>query len=124
MNIEKIKTFALKEMPSAWETYQSVQSEIDVQNGKIEDLANSLRAFGRVPEQDEDFLRIRGLRDDMIRIRDTLWKKLEDAYFAARKFEAAPTNKDNKELLKKALEDGIGEADAAARKFKEMRLNK
>ena len=124
MKIEKIKTFALKEMPSAWATYQSLQSEIDVQNGKIDDLSNSLRAFDRNPERDEDFLRIRGLRDDMVQTCDTLWKRLEDAYLASKKFEAAPTSGNNKELLKRALEDGISEADAAAKKFQEMRLEK
>ena len=124
MKIEKIKAFALKEMPSAWRTYQSIQSEIDVQNGKIDDLSNSLRSFDRNPERDEDFLRIRGLRDTMVQTRDTLWKRLEDAYLAAKKFEAAPTSRNNKELLKKALEEGISEADAAAKTFKEMRLEK
>ena len=124
MKIEKIKTFALKEMPSAWATYQSLQSEIDVQNGKIDDLSNSLRAFDRDPEVDGDFLRIRGFRDNMVQTCDTLWKRLEDAYLASKKFEAAPTSGNNEEILKKALEDGIAEAAAAAKKFNEMRLGK
>lgn len=124
MKIEKIKAFALKEMPSAWRTYQSMQSEIDVQNGKIDDLSNALRSFDRNPERDEDFLRIRGLRDTMVQTRDTLWKRLEEAYLAAKKFETAPTSRNNEELLKKALEEGISEADAAAKMFKEMRLEK
>ena len=122
--VDKIRKFALKETPSVWAAYQSLQSEVDVQDVKIKELSRALREFDRIPEQDEDFMRIRELRDDMIRTRDALWKRLEDAYLAARKFEAAPTSKGNEELLKKALEDGVAEADAAEKKFKEMRQSK
>lgn len=121
---EKIRSFALKDAPKVWAVCQSLQSEIDVQNGKIEELRKTLVAFGKEPEQDVDFQRICALRDDMTRSRKALRTKLEDAYIASRKYEASPSRKDYQELHKKALEDGILEADAAAAKFKEMRLNK
>ena len=121
---EKIQTFALKDAPKVWAVYQSLQSEIDVQSAKIEELRKTLVAFGKEPEQDADFKRICALRDDMVRSKTTLRVKLEDAYIAARKYEASPSRKDYQELHKKALEDGILEADAAEAKFKEMRLNK
>ena len=121
---DKIQTFALKDAPKVWAVYQSLKSEIDVQNGKIEDLRKTLVSFGRSPEQDEDFKRICALRDEMIRSQTALYAKLEDAYIAAKKYEASPSRKDYQELHKKALEDGILEADAAEAKFKEMRLSK
>ena len=121
---DKIQNFALKDAPKVWAVYQSLKSEIDVQNGKIEELRKTLVAFGKDPEQDMDFKRICALRDDMIRSRTALRTKLEDAYIAAKKYEASPSRKDYQELHKKALEDGILEADAAAAKFKEMRLSK
>lgn len=124
MRKEKIKAFALKEAPRVWSTYQSLQSEIDLQNGRIDDLAKSLRAFDRLPEQDEDFVRICKLRDEMVRTLETLWRRMEDAYLAAKKYEATPASKNNKELMDKAIEDGIIEADAAAMKFNDMRLLK
>lgn len=121
---EKIQTFALKEAPKVWAVYHALQSEIVVQNGKIEELRKTLVTFNKVPEQDADFIRICALRDEMIRSRQALRTKLEDAYIAAKKYEASPSRKDYQELHKKALEDGILEADAASAKFKEMRLNK
>ena len=121
---EKIQDFALKEAPKVWEVYLSLKSEIDVQNEKIEELRKSLESFGRSPEQDTDFVRICALRDDMTRSRDALRTKLEDAYIAAKKYEAAPSRKDYQELHKKALEDGVLEADSASARFKEMRRNK
>ncbi len=121
---EKIRSFALKDAPNVWAVYQSLQSEIVIQNGKIEELRKTLEAFGKDPWRDVDFRRICALRDDMIRLRKALRTKLEDAYIASRKYEASPSRKDYQELHKKALEDGILEADAAEAKFKEMRLNK
>lgn len=121
---EKIRTFAIKEAPKVWAVYQSLQSEIDVQNDKIEELRKTLVAFDKSSEQDADFVRICALRDDMVRSRRAIRAKLEDAYIAAKKYEASPSRKDYQELHKKALEDGILEADAASSKFKEMRLNK
>ena len=121
---EKIRSFALKEAPKVWAVYQSLQSEIDVQNGKIEKLRKTLVSFDKAPEQDVDFQRICALRDEMIRSWKALRTKLEEAYIASRKYEASPSRKDYQELHKKALEDGILEADAAEAKFKEMRLNK
>ena len=121
---EKIQDFALKEAPKVWEVYQSLKSEIDVQSAKIEELRKSLESFGRSPEQDTDFVRICALRDDMTRSRDALRTKLEDAYIAAKKYEAAPSRKDYQELHKKALEDGVLEADSASARSKEMRRNK
>ncbi len=121
---DKIRSFALKDAPKVWAVYQSLQSEIDVQNGKIEKLRKTLVSFDKDPERDVDFQRICALRDEMVRSWKALRTKLEDAYIASRKYEASPSRKDYQELHKKALEDGILEADAAEAKFKEMRLNK
>ncbi len=121
---EKIRSFALKEAPKVWAVYQSLQSEIDVQNDKIDELRKVLVSFDKSPDQDMDFQRICALRDDMVRSWKALRIKLEDAYIASRKYEASPSRKDYQEIHRKALEDGILEADAAEAKFKEMRLNK
>ena len=120
----KIQEFALKDAPKVWQVYQFLQGEINVQNGKIEELRSTLVTFGKSPEEDEDFNKICAIRDDMIRTRKALRAKIEDAYIAAKKYEASPSRKDYQELHKKALEDGILEADQAEAKFREMRLNK
>ena len=121
---DKIRSFALKDAPKVWAVYQSLQGEIDMQSGKIEELRKTLVTFGKQPELDEDFKRICAVRDEMIHTRKALRAKIEGAYIAAKKYEAAPSRKDYQELHKKALEDGILEADQAEAKFKEMRLNK
>ncbi len=121
---EKIRSFALKEAPKVWAVYQALKGEIEVQGEKIAELKATLATFGREPEEDGDFKRICTLRDEMIQSCKALRMKLEDAYIAARKYEAAPSRKDYQELHRKALDDGIPEADAAAARFKEMRISK
>lgn len=121
---EKIRMFALKEAPDVWNVYQSLQSEIDVQSNKIFELRKTLETFGKSPDDDADFKSICSMRDEMIRIRVALRKRLEDAYIAKCKFEATPGRKDYEEQHRKALQNGIREALEAADRFKEMRVNK
>ena len=120
----KIQTFALKEAPKLWSVHQALKSEIDVQNGKIEELRETLVMFGKSPEQDEDFKHICAMRDEMVRSQKAMYAKLEDAYIAACKFAATPSRKDYQEMHRKALEDGIREAAAAETRFREMRGHK
>lgn len=121
---EKVQVFALKEAPKVWDVYQSLQSEIDVQGSKIEELRKTLETFGKVPEQDTDFIRICALRDEMIRSRQSLRTKLEDAYIAAKKYEASPSRKDYQETMNRAIEDGINDANMAAEHYKAMTRQK
>lgn len=121
---EKIHAFALKEAPKVWEVYQSLQSEIDVQGGKIEELRKTLETFGKDTAQDKEFNAICALRDDMIRSRQLLRTKLEDAYIAAKKYEASPSRKDYQETMKRAIEDGIQDANMAAERYKAMTRQK
>lgn len=121
---EKVQVFALKEAPKVWDVYQSLQSEIDVQGSKIEELRKTLETFGKVPEQDTDFIRICALRDEMIRSRQSLRTKLEDAYIAAKKYEASPSRKDYQETMNRAIEDGINDANMAAERYKAMTRQK
>ena len=121
---EKVQVFALKEAPKVWDVYQSLQSEIDVQGSKIEELRKTLETFGKVPEQDTDFIRICALRDEMIRSRQSLRTKLEDAYIAAKKYEASPNRKDYQETINRAIEDGINDANMAAERYKAMTRQK
>ena len=121
---DKIRSFALKDAPKVWSVYQSLQSEIDVQSGKINDLRKTLEMFGKIPEQDADFNRICALRDEMIRSRTALRTRLEEAYIAAKKYEASPSRKDYQDVMKHALEDGIQDANMATERYKAMTRQK
>lgn len=117
----KLRNFALKEAPVLWQTYQNLQAAISSQNQKIEDLRKTLSEFDMNPDSDPDFQRICSLRDEMVGSLKTMHAKIEDAYLASRKYEATPSKTEYAELRRKLLEDGLQEAEAAERRFKEMR---
>ena len=57
------------------------------------------------------------MRDEMAESLKTMRTKIEDAYLASCKYEATPGRKEYGELMRKALEDGIQEAEAAAARY-------
>ena len=121
---DKLRTFALKEAPSLWQTYQALGAQIVEQGKRIEDLRKTLVEFDKNPDFDPDYKAICAQREEMVGTKESLHKKLEDAYLAFRKFEATPSHKEYDELRRRALEDGVRAADEAAKRFTIMRKEK
>lgn len=119
-NFEKLKTFALNHAPSIWETYQKLGSEIDIQIERNAKLRDTMAIFGRDAGSDKDYLACEAWVEEMRKTRGELLKRLEEAYFAKRKADATPGQADVEAFWKKAQEDGIQEAEAAERRFREM----
>ena len=120
----RLRDFAVKEAPVLWKTYQDLQGAIGEQNKRISDLAKALKEFNRDPRQDADYVRICSMRDEMVASVKSMYAKIEDAYLARCKFQATPSRKDYDELRRKMLEDGIKEAEDAAKRFDQMRSAK
>ena len=120
----RLRDFAVREAPVLWKTYQDLQGEISEQNKRIADLAKSFKEFDKDPRQDADYVRICSMRDEMVASVKSMHTKIEDAYLAYCKFQATPSRKDYDELRRKMLEDGIREAEDAARRFDQMRSAK
>lgn len=120
----RLRSFVLKEAPRLGESYQLLQVQIKTQGKKIEDLRRTLVEFGKKPEEDVDFKAICAMREEMAGVERSLRKKMEDAYIAFCKFQAMPSQKEYDELRRKALEDGVMEAEAAAARYREMSHNK
>lgn len=121
---EKLRAFALAEAPAAWETYQTLVAEVELQSKRLETLKQELVEFGRDPEGDSDFRELSRQLQDMRVMRDNVASCLEAAYIAARKCEATPGRRDLDDLRRTALQDGIQEAEAASWKFRQMRAAK
>ena len=122
--VQLLQDFAMKESPKIWQTIQTMRAEMSTIAAKIKNLHEELKLFDRNPESDEDYKALVAGLQELRHAYDAIFDKLADAYIAAKKYEASPSREDYQELHRKALEDGILEADAASAKFKEMRLNK
>lgn len=121
---DKLRTFAIKNADGLWRTYQMLKGEIDGQNKRIEDLKTAFAEFGKNPDEDVDYRRICGFRDEMVRSCQVMRGKIEDAYLAYVKFEATSGKKEYSEVMNKALEAGIREAEMAEKRFRKMSAEK
>ena len=121
---ELLRDFALKEAPQMWKTYQSLGSEVETLNTKLEELRNTLQSFGIEPVKDKDFTELASMRDAMAESRRSLHEKIKEAYLQFCKFAATSGSAELGELRRKALDEGIRAAESAAKRFGEMMKDK
>lgn len=118
---DKLRAFALAEAPAAWETYQVLSGEVEVQAKRLERLRKELAEFGRNPDADDDFRDLDRQLRDLKTLQENVLARLETAYIAALKCEATPGRQDLDDLRRTALQDGIQEAESAARRYRQLR---
>ena len=92
-----------------------------MQSKRLEKLRKEMSEFGRNPDADDDFRDLDRQLRDMRTMQDNVLSRLEAAYIAAQKCEATPGRKDLEDLRRKALQDGIQEAESAAWRYRQMR---
>lgn len=118
---DELRSFALKESPSVWNTLQILVAERETLAGKIKSLGDTLKRFGKNPDSDEDFITLNDCYSQLdVRI-SLVREKLESAYLAAKKYEAMPHRKDFNDLMHKSIEDGISAAEQAEKRYKELK---
>ena len=122
--VQMLQDFAMKESPKIWQTLQSMRAEMATGGTKIKSLREELKLFDRNPDSDEDYKSfVAGLKE-LRRAYDAIFDKLEDAYIAAKKYEASPSRKDYQQMMKRTLEDGIQDANMATERYKAMTRQK
>ena len=122
--VEILRMFALRESPGLWKTVQTLRAERKVREEKLQRLREDLKLFGRDPENDSDYLALRRASEDIRSSINAVYAKIEEAYLAFKKFEATPGRKEYSETMRRALEDGIKEAEATEHRYKEMTRQK
>ena len=116
--------FAMKESPKIWQTIQAMRAEMTTSSAKLKSLREELQLFNRNPDADEDYNSLVAGLKELRRAYDAIFDKLEDAYIAAKKYEASPSCKDYQQTMKRALEDGIQDANMATERYKAMTRKK
>lgn len=122
--IQMLSDFAMKESPKIWQTIQAMRGEMTESGVKIKRLRADLLEFDRNPDTDEDYKALVDGLKELKRAYDAIFDKLEDAYIAAKKYEASPSRKDYQDTMKRALEDGIQDANMATERYKAMTRQK
>ena len=80
---------------------------------RLQEPGDTLILFHRNPDADEDYKALVAGLKELRSAYDAIFDKLEDAYIAAKKYEASPSRKNYQETMKRALEDGIQSAAMA-----------
>ena len=122
--VQMLQDFAMKESPKIWQTIQAMRAEITTSGTKLRSLREELQLFGRNPNADEDYKSLLAELQELRHAHDSIFDKLEDAYIAAKKYEASPSRKDYQDMMKRALEDGINDAYMATERYKAMTRQK
>ena len=122
--LDALRSFALVESPSLWQTVQMLKAEKASRKASLESLCKEMRDFGRDPETDPDVAALRASFADLDGSLATIYEKLEEAYIAYKKMQATPGHREYADMMKAALEDGVKEADATAARYREMSRSK
>ena len=122
--MQLLQDFALKESPQISQTIQLLRGEMTDSGAKLKKLRADLLEFDRNPDADEDYKALVAGLKELRHAYDAIFDKLEDAYIAAKKYEASPSRKDYQQTMKRALEDGIQDANMATERYKAMTSQK
>ena len=119
-NESSLRDFALMESPKLWQTIQTIRAQVAARRKGLARLKADLQEFNIKPESDADFSRLQGEIDSLLDGLANVFGNLEQAYVAAKKFELSSASTNHEEVIRRALEDGVKEADNVAKCYHEM----
>lgn len=123
-NEADLNGFALKESPAIWQVVQQLRAEVKARRAAVAQLRADLQLFGKDPDSDPDCQKLGKDVDALLDSLAGVFVNLENAYIAAKKYDASPSRKDYQDTMKRALEDGIQSATMAAERYKAMMRQK
>ena len=124
LNEEALKEFALRESPSLWGTVQAIRAHVATRRKSLVRLKSELLEFNVKPENDADYVRLQKDIDSILDGLVGIFKHIEEAYIVAKKREAVLGNGNYDKAMKRALKDGIAEAEGIANRYLEMTKTK
>lgn len=120
----EVRAFMVNEAPSIKQCLDRLQAESVTQKEKVKKLRQTLRSFGRNPEQDGDFKRICSYQQELLTEIQNVSNRLIAAYIASVKCNVAPSRNGLSELRESALRDGIDAANSAFAQYEKMKGEK
>ena len=119
-----LRAFALQESPKLWQTVQALRAERETRTAALAKLRAELVDFGRDPEADPDFAALNAANEGLLESLNAVYTKIEGAYFAYKKYQATPGNKEYGDMMRRVLDDGMNEATAAEGRYLRMSREK
>ena len=116
-----LRDFALKESPKLWQTVQTIRAQVATRRKGLARLRSDLNEFNIKPETDADYRRLQGEIDTLLDGLASVFGSLEQAYIAAKKFELSPSSANHEQIMRRALEEDVKEADSVTKRYHEMK---
>jgi hypothetical protein len=118
---DELRTFALKESPHIWQTIQYLRAQMEVQDEQINKVKRTCLDNGIPYKENSDFTKACMLRNKLVRSLRVVEDHLVAALVAQREYAAAPDKTEFQRAMRKALEDGVLEADLVKKQYEEMK---
>lgn len=119
-----LREFALKESPVLWKSVVQMRKDIAEQDVRIESLRKSIKDMDEDPDQDPDYAELKLQRSKMQGQLDEVISKLKKAYIESCKYQATMGKDERSVFERNATAEGADEADAAGKRYGEMRKMK
>lgn len=120
-NESALSEFALKESPKLWQTVQTIRAQIVTRRKGLARLKADLQEFDVRPESDANYRRLQAEIDSRLDGLASIFGNLEQAYIAAKKFELSPSSANHEQIMRRALEEDVKEADSMTKRYHEMK---
>lgn len=124
LNEDALKEFALRESPSLWGTVQEIRTQVATRRESLARLKSELLEFNVKPENDADCVRLQKDIDSMLDGLTGIFTHIEEAYIAVKKREAVSGSGNYDNAMKRALKDGVTEAEGIANHYLKMTKSK
>jgi len=108
----EIRAFAMREVPSAWNAYLALRGEVNSVNADLGAYRQRLTARGVTPDGDAQYVRLKTVRNAMVRKMHDIETKLDAAYMESVRAEITPGGSALSEETRSGLleaESGVGE---------------
>ena len=100
-----LRDFALKETTDLWGIIVSFRAEISIRKNRLQKLSDAIKGFGRMPEEDADYIKCKGAYDAARSALAQIFKGLESAYLAASKNNALYGSAEARARTRKAVDE-------------------
>jgi len=116
----QMRAFALREVPSAWNTLLSLRGEINSVNTDLAAYRKRLSARGVQPDGDAQYVRLKTVRNAMVRKLHDLEAKLDAAYLESLRAEIAPGGSVLSEETRSSLVEAQSGVDEVVSRYHEI----
>ena len=120
----EIRTFAMREVPSVWNAFLALRGEVNSVNADLAAYRQQLTTRGVSPDDDAQHIRLKTIRNAMVRRLHDMEAKLDAAYMESLRAEITPGGSALSEETRNALSEAESGVSEVLSRYHEIGGNK